>query len=99
MVKRIGIPLIFLFLFLLGWVPQVQAASSDIVNLRLMETTDLHAKIFPYDYHKKKPNHRYGFALTATLIRKARSQVNNSLLFDDGRCLKGRVVRGSIISG
>ncbi|MFL6556857.1 MAG: metallophosphoesterase [Bacillus sp. (in: firmicutes)] len=60
-----------------------------IVDLRILETTDLHASLINYDYYQTKTDNRIGLVKTATLIRKARDEVQNSLLFDDGDHLKG----------
>jgi 2',3'-cyclic-nucleotide 2'-phosphodiesterase len=62
---------------------------SGVVDLRILETTDLHASLVNYDYYQTKTDNRIGLVKTATLIRKARKEVQNSLLFDDGDHLKG----------
>ncbi len=59
------------------------------VKLRLLETTDVHANILPFDYYSNHSDTRFGLARTATLIRKARSEVENCLLFDNGDFLQG----------
>lgn len=65
---------------------------SGIVDLRLMETTDLHGNIVDYDYIKNKKIVEFGLARTATLIKQARKEVPNSLLFDDGDLLQGNLL-------
>ncbi|MCM3767284.1 metallophosphoesterase [Neobacillus niacini] len=65
------------------------AAAQPIIELRLLETTDLHADLINYDYYLSRENNRIGLVKTATLIRKARKEVKNSLLFDVGDHLKG----------
>lgn len=65
---------------------------SGIVDLRIMETTDLHGNIVDYDYIKHKKTVEYGLARTATLIKHARKEVSNSLLFDDGDLLQGNLL-------
>lgn len=59
------------------------------VELRVLETTDLHVNIMNFDYYKDRPTDQYGLVLTATLIRKARNEVINSLLVDNGDLLQG----------
>lgn len=59
------------------------------VKLRLLETTDVHANILPFDYYSNHSDTRFGLARTATLIRTARSEVENCLLFDNGDFLQG----------
>ena len=65
--------------------------TTPIVKLRILETTDLHAHILPYDYDKKVPSVEFGLARTATLIKQARAEVpkNNSMLFDVGDTIQG----------
>ncbi len=59
------------------------------VQLRILETTDLHVHIMPYDYFNDRPAPHLGLARTASLIRKAREEVPNCLLFDNGDFLQG----------
>ncbi|MCA1032572.1 bifunctional 2',3'-cyclic-nucleotide 2'-phosphodiesterase/3'-nucleotidase [Bacillus timonensis] len=63
--------------------------SASQVKLRIMETTDIHANIVNYDYYSLKDDHSLGFAKTATLIKQAKAEVQNSLLFDNGDLLQG----------
>ncbi len=68
------------------------AAAQDgavTVDLRIMETTDLHVNMVNYDYFADKPTDEYGFAKTASLIKKARQAAKNSLLFDNGDLIQG----------
>lgn len=89
--------LLFLSAFLLIWQysPSFSYAienpskSEAIVDLRILETTDLHAALINYDYYQTKTDNRIGLVKTATLITRARKEVKNSLLFDDGDHLKG----------
>ena len=66
----------------------VQAAASQ-AHLRLMETTDIHVAIFPYDYYADKPNDTMGLARTASLIDAVRAEAGNSILVDNGDILQG----------
>lgn len=71
----------------------VSAAETEAVpapvQLRIMETTDLHANMVNYDYYSLKEDNTLGFAKTASLIKSARGEVDNSLLFDNGDLLQG----------
>jgi 2',3'-cyclic-nucleotide 2'-phosphodiesterase / 3'-nucleotidase / 5'-nucleotidase len=70
----------------------VKAAETNTENtalLRILETTDLHSNVLPYDYYKDAPVKDYGLAKTATLIKEARSEVKNSMLFDAGDTIQG----------
>jgi len=59
------------------------------INLRLMETTDLHMHAMNFDYYRNTEVDDFGLARTATLIRDARAEARNSLLFDNGDLLQG----------
>ncbi len=63
--------------------------AAGVFQLRLMETTDLHVAIYPYDYYRDRPDDTLGLAKTATLIAQARAEMPNSLLFDNGDLIQG----------
>ncbi len=65
------------------------AGAGNTVQLRIMETSDLHVNMMNYDYFADKPTDEYGLAKTATLIKKAREEAPNSLLFDNGDLIQG----------
>jgi 2',3'-cyclic-nucleotide 2'-phosphodiesterase/3'-nucleotidase len=54
------------------------------IKLRVMETTDIHMYLANYDYFSQSDSETIGFANTATLIKEARAEVNNSVLVDNG---------------
>jgi 2',3'-cyclic-nucleotide 2'-phosphodiesterase/3'-nucleotidase len=54
-----------------------------------MQTTDLHAQLLAYDYCIDRPSDRIGLSRVASLIRSARAERPNSLLFDTGDVLQG----------
>lgn len=66
--------------------------ASAVVDLRIMETTDLHVHLHPYDYYADCPNPDLGLARLSELIDVARQQVPNCLLFDNGDFLQGTPV-------
>lgn len=66
----------------------VQAATNQ-AHLRLMETTDIHVAIFPYDYYADKPNDTMGLARTATIINDVRAEATNTMLLDNGDLIQG----------
>lgn len=76
---------------------QVEAAGKSpnagkkdpVVELRLMETTDLHTNILNYDYYKNAEYLKVGMASTAALVNEARGEVENSLLVDNGDLIQG----------
>ena len=59
------------------------------VKLRIMETTDVHMNLLSYDYYQDKATDQYGLARAITLIKAARAEVLNSLLFDNGDLRQG----------
>jgi 2',3'-cyclic-nucleotide 2'-phosphodiesterase/3'-nucleotidase len=64
-------------------------AQAGQAHLRILETTDLHVHVFPYDYYADKPNDTMGLARTAAIIRSIRDEATNSLLIDNGDFLQG----------
>lgn len=64
-------------------------AGANQAHLRIMETTDLHVHVFPYDYYADRPTHTVGLARTAAIIETVRAEATNSLLFDNGDFLQG----------
>ncbi|UXX84600.1 hypothetical protein [Roseovarius pelagicus] len=61
-----------------------------------MSTTDLHANLLPYDYYADKGDQPYGLARTATLIRAARAEASNVMLFDNGDACRARHLATSL---
>ena len=59
------------------------------VHLRLIETTDVHLHLMPYDYYADRPWVGIGLASAAQLIEAARKEAPNALLFDNGDFLQG----------
>ena len=64
-------------------------AAGNQAHLRLMETTDIHVNVFPYDYYADKPNETMGLSRTATIIDSIRAEATNALLIDNGDVLQG----------
>ena len=64
-------------------------ASANQAHLRIMETTDLHVHVHPYDYYGDKPSDTVGIARTATIIDSIRKEATNALLVDNGDFLQG----------
>lgn len=64
-------------------------AAGNQAHLRIMETTDLHVHVFPYDYYADRQSDTVGLARTASLIQGIRDEASNSLLIDNGDFLQG----------
>ncbi|MFN3953516.1 MAG: bifunctional 2',3'-cyclic-nucleotide 2'-phosphodiesterase/3'-nucleotidase [Pararhodobacter sp.] len=63
--------------------------ATECVQLRLIETTDLHMHLMPYDYYSDRPKPGLGLLSAARLITEARAEATNALLFDNGDFLQG----------
>ncbi|WP_243297563.1 bifunctional 2',3'-cyclic-nucleotide 2'-phosphodiesterase/3'-nucleotidase [Bacillus litorisediminis] len=68
--------------------PSVDKVQSE-VELRIMETTDIHTNLVNYDYYKNAAAPKLGLAKTATLVKQARAEADNSVLVDNGDLIQG----------
>src|SRR3989442_12982022 len=84
---RSAVTVVLLLLAALAWLPA--GAQDAALRLRLLSTTDIHTHIVDYDYYRDQRDVSLGLARTATLIREARGEVRNSLLFDSGDLIQG----------
>ncbi|MEZ5871914.1 MAG: bifunctional 2',3'-cyclic-nucleotide 2'-phosphodiesterase/3'-nucleotidase [Nitratireductor sp.] len=64
-------------------------AAANQAHLRIMETTDIHVAVLPYDYYADKPNDTMGLARTASVIDGFRKEATNTMLIDNGDYLQG----------
>lgn len=62
------------------------------LDLAILETTDVHSNILSYDYYKQKDDPSFGYERVATLIREARKEFPNTVLFDSGDTIQGSVL-------
>jgi 2',3'-cyclic-nucleotide 2'-phosphodiesterase/3'-nucleotidase len=67
----------------------LSAQNPACVKLRVLETSDLHANVVPYDYYRDGEDNTVGLAKTATLVKAARAETKNHILFDNGDFLQG----------
>jgi 2',3'-cyclic-nucleotide 2'-phosphodiesterase/3'-nucleotidase/5'-nucleotidase len=65
------------------------APGDSTMKVRIMETTDIHTNLLPYDYYKSVTSLTVGLARTATLVKQAREEVGNTLLVDNGDLIQG----------
>lgn len=72
-------------------VPTMADAKSTTANvdLRIMETTDVHTNLMNYDYYKNAPTDAVGLVKTATLVHEARKENKNNVLVDNGDTIQG----------
>ncbi len=59
------------------------------VDLRIMETSDVHSNLVDFDYFKDKSTEQFGLVRTANLIKAAKGEVKNSILVDNGDLIQG----------
>lgn len=69
--------------------PDAPPPSPGRIELRLLETTDLHVHIANYDYYGDRVDNSVGLANTAALIAEARAEARNSILVDNGDLIQG----------
>ncbi len=69
--------------------PYSARAATNQAHLRILETTDLHVHVYPYDYYADKPVDTVGLARTATIIDGIRAEATNTMLVDNGDFLQG----------
>lgn len=69
--------------------PYSARAAGNQAHLRIMETTDLHVHVFPYDYYADRANDQVGLSRTASIIEEIRAEATNALLVDNGDFLQG----------
>ncbi|MDC9613453.1 bifunctional 2',3'-cyclic-nucleotide 2'-phosphodiesterase/3'-nucleotidase [Xenorhabdus khoisanae] len=59
------------------------------VDLRVMETSDIHSNLMDFDYFKDKATEQFGLVRTANLIKAAKSESTNAILVDNGDLIQG----------
>ncbi|KKB10106.1 bifunctional 2',3'-cyclic-nucleotide 2'-phosphodiesterase/3'-nucleotidase [Devosia chinhatensis] len=69
--------------------PFAVLAQANQAHLRIIETTDIHVAILPYDYYADAPNDTMGLARTAAIIEDIRAEAGNAVLFDNGDLIQG----------
>lgn len=69
--------------------PFSASAASNQAHLRIMETTDIHVHVYPYDYYGDKPSDTVGLSRTASIIDSIRAEATNALLVENGDFLQG----------
>ena len=73
---------------LLAMLAATNAVATEL-KLRILETTDVHMNLLSYDYYQDKATDQYGLSRAISLIKAARGEAINSLLFDNGDLLQG----------
>jgi len=70
-------------------VPRWSGTVESALELRLLQTTDLHAHILAFDYLSDRAADTNGLSRLADVIRTARAECQNTLLLDTGDMLQG----------
>ena len=63
-----------------------------VVNMALLETTDIHQNVLGYNYYSLTPDATIGMDRASTLISGARSENPNNVLLDDGDVTQGTLL-------
>jgi 2',3'-cyclic-nucleotide 2'-phosphodiesterase/3'-nucleotidase len=58
-------------------------------ELAILESTDIHSNILSYDYYRLAADPAIGFERMATLVKEARREFPNTMLFDAGDTIQG----------
>ncbi len=77
------------FAVLSGLLTMAGSTMAETINLRIIETTDIHTNVMDYDYYKDAASAKIGLTRAATLVKQARGQVKNSVLVDNGDLIQG----------
>jgi len=70
-------------------VPRTAIGDGARAELAILESTDIHSNILSYDYYKLAEDPSIGFERMATLVKAARKEFPNTLLFDAGDTIQG----------
>lgn len=68
------------------------------VDLRVMETSDIHSNLIDFDYFKDKPTEQFGLVRTAGLIKAAKGEATNAVLVDNGDLIQGSPLADYMVS-
>lgn len=72
--------------------------SAAMVDLRIIETTDLHGNMMNFDYYQDQTVDTFGLVKTANLIHQAKNEVKNSVLVDNGDLIQGSPMADYVVS-
>jgi 2',3'-cyclic-nucleotide 2'-phosphodiesterase/3'-nucleotidase len=75
-----------------------RSGRADLLRLRVLATSDLHAHLFPFNYYTDRRDPTVGLAALADLIERARADCPNTLLFDNGDTLQGAPLGDAALS-
>ena len=64
-------------------------ADGTRAELAILESTDIHSNMLSYDYYRLADDPTIGFERMATLVKQARAEFPNTMLFDAGDTIQG----------
>jgi 2',3'-cyclic-nucleotide 2'-phosphodiesterase/3'-nucleotidase len=64
-------------------------ADGTRAELAILESTDIHSNVLSYDYYRLADDPSIGFERMATLVKQARAEFPNTMLFDAGDTIQG----------
>jgi len=85
-VKRrlsVVLSIVMILSLVLSAFPFGPATAATTVKITLLETSDVHGAIYPYDYFKDAASNG-GLAQLSTIVKGVRVENPNTLLLDDG---------------
>ncbi len=77
------------YAFGLALIITINIVQASIVDIQILETSDIHSNLTDYDFYKKEATERFGFVRTASLIREMKDQNINTVLVDNGDLIQG----------
>ncbi|MGL4738175.1 MAG: 5'-nucleotidase C-terminal domain-containing protein [Cellulosilyticaceae bacterium] len=75
---------VLLFAMTMPTFAQTQGASKENVQITILGTSDLHGRIYPWDYASDKEDAAVGYAKVATVVNEVRKQNPNTIVVDAG---------------
>ncbi len=68
------------------------------VDLRVMETSDIHGNLMDFDYFKDKSTEQFGLIRTVNLIKAAQAEATNAILVDNGDLIQGSPLADYVVA-
>ncbi|WFQ79456.1 bifunctional 2',3'-cyclic-nucleotide 2'-phosphodiesterase/3'-nucleotidase [Xenorhabdus sp. SF857] len=68
------------------------------VDLRVMETSDIHGNLMDFDYFKDKSTEQFGLIRTVNLIKAAKAEATNAILVDNGDLIQGSPLADYVVA-
>lgn len=78
----------FISMFLLFVFSTILSFSSEIANIQILVTSDLHGKFMPYEYSTASASKKGSMVQLATLIKELKTTNKNTLLLDNGDAIQ-----------